>query len=181
MANLNDLTGTWTLDPSHSEIGFVARHAMVTKVRGSFTDVAGTADFNSGVNGGSINVTVQVASVDTRNADRDAHLRSEDFFDAEKYPIITFASSEVKALDATTLEVTGDLTIKDVPKPVTIEFDYQGVVTDPWGNERAGLEGSVVVNRKDFGLTWNASLDAGGVLVSEKITLQFEVSATKNA
>lgn len=181
MTTLKDLTGTWTIDPSHTEVGFVARHAMVTKVRGSFTDVTGTANFDNGVDGGQVDVTIKAESVDTRSADRDAHLRSEDFFEVEKYPNITFKSTDVKAVDEDTLRVTGDLTIKDVTKPVTIDFDFQGVVTDPWGNERAGLEGSVVVNRKDFGLQWNAALEAGGVLVSEKVTLQFEVSATKNA
>lgn len=180
MANLNELNGTYTLDPSHSRIGFVARHAMVTKVRGSFNEVSGTASGTS-VDDAKIEVTVQTASVDTRSADRDAHLKSGDFFDVEQYPTITFVSNEVAAVDADTVRVAGDLTIKDVTRPVTIDFDYNGAATDPFGNQRIGLEGSTVVNRKDFGLTWNAALETGGVLVSDKITLEFEVSAIKAA
>ena len=178
---LTELTGTYTLDPSHSRIGFVTRHAMVTKVRGSFNEFEGTATTESGLANAGINVTLQVASVDTRAADRDAHLKSADFFDAEKFPTITFASTSVEAADADTLRVTGDLTIKDVTKPVTVDFEFGGAATDPFGNERVGLEGKVVVNRKDFGLTWNAALETGGVLVSEKVTLEFEVSAIKSA
>lgn len=181
MSNLTDLAGTYTLDPSHTRIGFVTRHAMVTKVRGSFNEFEGTATTDAGVQNAAINLTLQVASVDTRNADRNGHLVSADFFDAEKYPTITFNSTNIEALDAETLRVTGDLTIKDVTAPVTIDFEYAGAATDPFGNERVGLEGSVVVNRKDYGLTWNAALETGGVLVSEKVTLEFEVSAIKNA
>lgn len=181
MTDLTSLNGTYALDPSHSRIGFVTRHAMVTKVRGSFNDFEGTATTGEGIADPSIAVTIQVASVDTRSADRDAHLRSGDFFDVEKYPTITFRSTKIDAVDAGTLRVTGDLTIKDVTRPVTIDFEYNGSATDPFGNERVGLEGSVVVNRKDFGLTWNAALETGGVLVSEKVTLEFEVSAVKAA
>lgn len=181
MTDLTSLNGTYALDPSHSRIGFVTRHAMVTKVRGSFNDFEGTATTGEGIADPSIDVTIQVASVDTRSADRDAHLRSGDFFDVEKYPTITFRSTKIDAVDADTLRVTGDLTIKDVTRPVTIDFEYNGSATDPFGNERVGLEGSVAVNRKDFGLTWNAALETGGVLVSEKVTLEFEVSAVKAA
>ena len=180
MTNLTDLNGTYNLYPSHTRVGFVARHAMVTKVRGAFNDVSGTAT-GSSVDDAKIDVTVQVASVDTRNADRDAHLTSGDFFDAETYPTITFASTEVSPLGADSLRVTGDLTIKDVTRPVSIDFEYNGAALDPFGNQRIGLEGSTVVNRKDFGLTWNAALETGGVLVSDKITLEFEVSAIKAA
>ncbi len=181
MTDLKSLNGTYNLDPSHSRIGFVTRHAMVTKVRGSFNDFEGTATTGEDLADPSIAVTIQVASVDTRSADRDAHLRSGDFFDVEKYPTITFRSTKIDAVDAGTLRVTGDLTIKDVTRPVTIDFEYNGSATDPFGNERVGLEGSVVVARKDFGLTWNAALETGGVLVSEKVTLEFEVSAVKAA
>ncbi|MDO5697085.1 MAG: YceI family protein [Dermatophilus congolensis] len=181
MATLADLNGTYTLDTSHSEIGFVARHAMVTKVRGSFNDFSGTASTGANLENAKIDVTIQSASVDTRSADRDGHLRSGDFFDVETYPTITFRSTDVKAADAETLRVAGDLTIKDVTRPVTIDFSFEGVAVDPFGNERAGFEGSVVVNRKDFGLQWNAALETGGVLVSEKVTLAFEISAIKNA
>jgi polyisoprenoid-binding protein YceI len=171
-------TGTYSIDPAHSRIGFVARHAMVTKVRGSFNEFDGTGYFDAENPAASrLQLTIQAASIDTRNADRDGHLRSNDFFDMDTYPTITFASTAVEAVDADTYRVTGDLTIKGVTKPVTIDFEYAGTAVDPFGNTRLGLDGSVVVNRKDWGVNWNAALEAGGVLVSEKVTLEFEVSA----
>jgi polyisoprenoid-binding protein YceI len=178
---LTELAGTYTLDPSHTRIGFVARHAMVTKVRGSFNEFEGTASTEAGLQNAAINLTVQVASVDTRSADRDAHLKSADFFDVENFPTLDFKSTAIEAVDADTLRVTGDLTIKDVTNSVTIDFEFGGAAKDPFGNERVGLEGKVVVSRKDFGLTWNAALETGGVLVSEKVTLEFEISAIKAA
>jgi len=178
---LDQLTGAWTLDASHSRIGFVARHAMVTKVRGSFNEFEGTAVVgDGGIEDTSIDLTIQVASVDTRNADRDGHLKSGDFFDVEAAPVITFTSTSVTA-DGETLEVTGDLTIKGVTQSVTVPFEFEGGALDPFGNVRAGFDGKVVVNRKDFGLSWNAALETGGVLVGEKVTLEFEVSAIKDA
>ena len=175
-------TGTYAIDPSHSRIGFVARHAMVTKVRGSFNEFSGSGYFDADNPSAShFTLTIEAASIDTRSADRDAHLRSNDFFDMEQYPQLTFASTAVEAVDETTYRVTGDLTIKGVTRSVTVDFGYEGTATDPFGNVRLGLEGSVVVNRKDWNLTWNAPLDAGGVLVSEKVTLEFEVSAIKAA
>jgi polyisoprenoid-binding protein YceI len=173
-------TGTYTIDPSHSRIGFVARHAMVTKVRGSFNEFEGTGYFDAeDPTKSHVQLTIQAASIDTRSADRDGHLRSNDFFDMETYPQITFASTSVVKVDDETYQVTGELTIKDVTRPVTIDFEYGGTATDPFGNDRLGLEGSVVVNRKDWGLDWNAPLGTGGVLVGEKVTLEFEVSAIK--
>ena len=173
-------TGTYTIDPSHSRIGFVARHAMVTKVRGSFNEFTGSGYFDAENPAAShLELTIEAASIDTRNADRDGHLRSNDFFDMEQFPQITFASISVEAVDDTTYRVSGDLTIKGVTKPVTVDFEYGGTATDPFGNDRLGFDGSVVVNRKDWGVTWNAPLEAGGVLVSEKVTLEFEVSAIK--
>lgn len=179
MNNITAYSGTYAIDPSHSELGFSARHAMVTKVRGSFTEFTGTASSEENLQNASINVQIDVKSIDTRNADRDGHLISGDFFDAETYPHITFASTAVEAKDASTLTVTGDLTIKDVTKPVTIDFDFTGEAVDPWGQTRIGFEGSTTINRKEFGLSWNAALDNGGVLVSEKITLNFDISAIK--
>lgn len=179
MSHLANYSGNFTIDPTHSELGFVARHAMVTKVRGSFTDFNGTASSDGDLNNAKINVEIKVDSVDTRNADRDAHLRSGDFFEAEKFPTMTFASTEITAKDDETLQVTGDLTIKDVTKSITIDFDFQGEAVDPWGQTRIGFEGSTVINRRDFGLTWQTSLDNGGVLVSEKITLNFDISAVQ--
>jgi polyisoprenoid-binding protein YceI len=126
-------------------------------------------------------LTIQAASIDTRNADRDAHLRSNDFFDMETYPEIRFASTAVEQTGDDEYQVTGDLTIKGVTKPVTIEFEYTGTAVDPYGNTRVGLDGKTTVNRKDWGVNWNAALEAGGVLVSEKVTLEFEVSAIRTA
>lgn len=176
------LTGDYTLDPAHSQIGFVARHAMVTKVRGAFEKVSGTGHFDAeDPTKSTLTVTIDVASVDTRNADRDNHLRNNDFFDVPSYPEITFVSTSVAPVDDDHFSVTGDLTIKDVTKPVTVEFELNGPVQDPWGNTRIGLDGSLVVNRKDWGVNWNTALEAGGVLVGEKVTLTFEVAATKDA
>lgn len=181
MSQLTDLQGTYVLDPTHSTIGFVTRHAMVTKVRGSFDEYAGTATVDgANPSASTLSVDIKAASINTRNADRDAHLRSADFFDTDAYPDIAFRATGF-ALDGDVVEVTGDLTIRDVTRPVTVPFEYQGQATDPFGNERIGFEGSAVINRSDFGLTWNAALETGGFLVSDKITLELEVSAVKQA
>lgn len=177
-----DLTGDYTLDPTHTRLGFTARHAMVTKVRGAFNDFEGTITVDGeNPSNSSAEVTIQAKSIDTRNADRDAHLRSNDFFDMDTYPEITFRSTEIEQLSDTEYRVTGDLTIKGTTKPVTIDFEYTGAATDPFGNQRIGFEGKTTVNRKDWGVNWNAALEAGGVLVSEKVDLVFDVSAIKNA
>jgi polyisoprenoid-binding protein YceI len=174
------LTGTYNVDPSHTRVGFVARHAMVTKVRGSFNDFAGSGYFDAENPADSkLELTIQATSIDTRNADRDNHLRSNDFFEMETYPEIHFASTAVEKIDDENYQVTGDLTIKGVTKSVSIDFEVSGPVQDPWGNTRIGLEGSAVVNRKDFGVNFNAPLEAGGVLVGEKVTLELDVSAVK--
>ena len=179
---LFDLSGNYIIDPAHTRIGFVARHAMVTKVRGAFNEFEGSAvldgtDFTKSTG----QLTIQAASIDTRNEQRDAHLRSNDFLAMEEYPQITFVATDVRQTGPTTLELTGDLTIRGVTNSVTIPFEFEGAATDPFGNQRVGFEGSTVINRKDFGITWNATLETGGVLVSDKITLEFEVSAIKTA
>ncbi len=175
-------TGTYAIDPSHSRIGFVARHAMITKVRGSFNEYSGSGHFDAAdPASSSLSLTIQVSSVDTRSRDRDNHLRGADFFDVETYPTITFASTAVRSAGNDRFVVTGDLTIKDTTKSIDLDVELTGTAKDPFGNERLGLEGSVVVNRKDWGLTWNALLEAGGLLVSEKVALEFEVSAIKQA
>ena len=176
------LTGTYHFDVAHTRIGFAARHAMVTKVRGSVDEFvgAGYLDAENPANS-HVTLTITASSIDTRNADRDAHLRSNDFFDMETYPQITFASTAIEQIGDTAFRVSGDLTIKDVTRPVTIDFDYTGAAVDPYGQQRVGFEGSTVVNRKDWGVNWNAALEAGGVLVSENVTLEFEISAIRDA
>jgi polyisoprenoid-binding protein YceI len=180
--DFSTLTGTYALDVAHSRIGFVARHAMVTKVRGSFNDFEGTTTID-GANpeNSTVAVTLKVDSIDTRNAQRDGHLRTNDFLEVEKFPTITFTSTAIKHEGGNDFEVTGDLTIKDVTKSITFPLEFQGAAKDPFGNDRIGFEGSVVINRKDWGITWNAALETGGVLVSEKVTLEFELSAVKTA
>jgi len=181
-ATLADLTGGYTIDPTHSRIGFVARHAMVTKVRGQFNDFAGSAILDgTHPESSSVHLTIQVDSIDTRNDQRDAHLRSNDFLALDEFPEITFVSTKVRQTGAAVVELTGDLTIKGVTRSVTVPFEFEGAATDPFGNERVGFEGTVSISRKDYGITWNAALETGGVLVSDKIILEFEISAIKNA
>ncbi|MFC5909982.1 YceI family protein [Streptacidiphilus monticola] len=177
-----ELAGTYTLDATHSRIGFVARHAMVTKVRGSFNEFSGTAKIDTrNQQDSSVELTIKVDSIDTRNADRDGHLRTNDFLDVANHPEITFRSTDVEILADDSLKLTGDLTIKGVTRSVAIDFSFEGSAVDPFGNQRLGFEGSTVINRKDYGITWNAALETGGVLVSEKITLEFEISLVKTA
>ncbi|HYP45515.1 MAG TPA: YceI family protein [Propionibacteriaceae bacterium] len=182
LPTLADLAGAWTIDPSHTRIGFVARHAMVTKVRGAFNEFegGGTVDADD-LAKSAVTLTIKAASIDTRNEQRDGHLRSNDFLAMDEHPDITFVSTGFDQTGATSLELTGDLTIKGVTNAVTVPFDFEGIATDPFGNLRAGFEGSTTINRKDYGITWNAALETGGVLVSDKITLEFEVSAIKAA
>jgi polyisoprenoid-binding protein YceI len=176
------LTGTYTVDPSHTHIGFVARHAMVTRVRGSFTDVEGNIQIDGDdPTTARAELRIDAASVDTRSEDRDTHLRSADFFDVDNHPYLSFTSTAISPVDDTTYRVTGELTIKDVTREVTFDLAFTGAATDPFGNERIGFEGDVIVNRKDWDLTWNAALEAGGVLVSENVTLEFAVSAIRAA
>lgn len=178
-AAIDDVSGRYTLDPSHTHVGFAARHAMVTTVRGHFRELEGTATIDTADPSASgVSLSLDVSSVSTGNADRDGHLVSGDFFDAETYPAITFASTAVER-DGATWTITGDLTIKDVTRPVTVEFEETGSARDPFGNLRVGFEGEVSVNRRDWGLTWNAALETGGVLVSDKIKLVFDVSAIR--
>jgi len=177
-----ELTGEYTLDVAHSRIGFVARHAMVTKVRGSFNEFEGTVHLDAeNPAASSAELTIQVGSVDTRSSQRDEHLRTNDFFDALAFPQITFKSTSVEQIDGENFRLTGDLTIKDVTKPVTVDWEFTGLATDPWGNLRAGFEGKTTLNRSDYGVSFNAALEAGGVLVSDKVTLEFDVSAVKTA
>ncbi|WP_051204260.1 MULTISPECIES: YceI family protein [Nocardioides] len=176
-----DIAGDYALDTSHSRLGFVARHAMVTKVRGQFGAFEGTANIDTATPANSkVDLTIDVTSVETGNADRDGHLKSGDFFDIETYPSIRFVSTDVTR-NGDDWTITGDLTIKDVTKSVAIDFEQTGSAIDPFGNTRVGFEGETTVNRKDFGLVWNAALETGGVLVSEKVKLEFDISAIKSA
>ncbi|MEV6421465.1 YceI family protein [Streptomyces sp. NPDC051662] len=176
------LTGEYTIDPAHSTISFTVRHAMVTNVRGTFTEHEGSLSLD-GTNpaDSSASIDVSIASVDTGMADRDGHLRSPDFFDAETFPKMSFRSTSVEQVDAETYRLTGDLSIKGVTRPLTIDLEFNGSATDPYGNERVGFEGSATILRSDWGLTWNAALETGGVMVSDKVKLSFDISAIKKA
>ncbi|HEU5484113.1 MAG TPA: YceI family protein [Microlunatus sp.] len=173
------LIGDYQLDVAHTTLGFVARHAMVTKVRGRFTEFEGTVHIDENLAGSTVNVVIKVGSIDTRQEARDAHLRSNDFLAIDQYPEITFRSTDVARSTDDAVTITGDLTIRGVTKPVTFDLEYTGSATDPFGNHRVGFEGSTVINRKDWGVNWNAALETGGVLVSEKVMLEFDVSAIK--
>ncbi|MCM2411482.1 YceI family protein [Streptomyces sp. RKAG290] len=176
------LTGDYAIDPAHSSIGFTVRHAMVTNVRGSFGEHEGSLKLDgSNPAGSSASIDVKIASVDTGIADRDGHLVSGDFFDAEKFPLMTFRSTAAEQLGGDKYRITGDLTIKDVTRPLAIDLEFNGSATDVYGNERVGFEGSTDILRSDWGLTWNAALETGGVMVSDKVKLNFDISAIKAA
>lgn len=179
---LATLTGDYTIDPSHSSIGFTVRHAMVTNVRGSFGEHEGSLKLDgSNPADSAVSIDVKIASVDTGIADRDGHLVSGDFFEAEKFPLMTFRSTAAEQLGGDKYRVTGDLTIKDVTRPLAIDLEFNGSATDVYGNERVGFEGGADILRSDWGLTWNAALETGGVMVSDKVKLNFDISAIKAA
>lgn len=175
-----DLSGEWRIDPDHSRIGFSTRHAMVTKVRGAFNDIEGTikVDAENPLNS-TTSVTVKVASIDTRNQQRDEHLRTNDFFDAPNHPEITFESNRVDQIEEGNFIVTGNLTIRGITQELSLPIEFLGVERDTFGMLRAGFEGSRRIDRQQFGVRWNTALDSGGLLVSDKITLEFEISAIK--
>jgi len=173
-------SGVWELDPAHSSIEFVARHLMVTKVRGGFEKFAGTIDIADSPSAAQVSIEVDMASVTTGSADRDGHLKSPDFFDVENHPMMTFVSTGVIEKDEG-YELTGDLTVRGVTKPLTLDVEYLGVMTDPWGNAKAAFAARGEVNRENWGLTWNAPLEAGGVLVSKTAKLEIEVQAARRS
>ncbi|MCT9091589.1 YceI family protein [Streptomyces sp. ASQP_92] len=179
---LAELSGTYTIDPAHSSIGFTVRHAMVTNVRGSFTEHEGTLTLD-GANpaASAASIDVKIASVDTGIADRDGHLRSGDFFDAEQFPLMSFRSTEARALGGDKYRMIGDLTIKGVTRPLAIDLEFNGTATDPYGNQRVGFEGGAEILRSEWGLTWNAALETGGVMVSDRVKLTFDISAIRAA
>ena len=179
MSNLDALTpGTWTVDASHSNIGFSVRHLMVAKVRGRFAEFAGTITVAEDRLASKVEATVQAASVDTRDEGRDGHLRSGDFFDVENHPTWTLVSTGIAAKGSDYVLHT-QLTIKGVTKSVDFALEFDGVAVDPWGNTKAGFTAEAEINRKDFGLEWNAALEAGGVVVGEAVKITLEIEALK--
>ena len=171
VSNLSDLKpGTWNVDASHSEVGFSARHLMVSKVRGQFKEFAAVVNVTQPFEHSTVEATVQLASVDTNATDRDTHLKSADFFDVENNPAMTFKSTKV-----TNSSLEGDLTIKGITKAVTFDLDFGGISADPWGGTRAGFEATTEINRKDFDLSWNVAIEGGGVLVGEKVKIALDV------
>lgn len=180
--DLAALTGEYTIDPAHTTIGFVARHAMVTNVKGGFLDFSGTLHLDgSDPAKSTASLDVKMDSIDTGNADRDGHLKSSDFFKTDEFPTMTFRSTKAEALGGDDYRITGDLSILGVTKPLSIDLEFNGSAKDPFGNERVGFEGRTEILRSEWGLTWNAALETGGVLVSDKIKLNFDISAIKNA
>ncbi len=189
MSSITDLTreltpdltsGIWNIDASHSTIGFVARHLMVTKVRGRFATVTGTLTIAEDPLASHVEAAAETASVTTGDESRDGHLRSADFFDVENFPTMTLVSTGIEK-DGKDYVLHADLTIKGVTKPVDFELEFDGVSGDPWGGTRAGFSAEAEVNRKDWGLEWNVALETGGVLVGEKVKIQLEVQAVKAA
>ena len=171
MSTLSDLKpGIWNVDASHSEVGFIARHLMVSKVRGQFKDFAAVVTVAQPFEMSTVEATVQMASIDTNSADRDTHVKSADFFDVENNPTMTFKSTKV-----TNDPLEGLLTIKGVTKAVSFDLEFGGVSADPWGGTRAGFEATTEVNRKDFDLSWNVAIEGGGVLVGEKVKITLDV------
>ncbi|CQD06954.1 YceI family protein [Corynebacterium striatum] len=173
------IAGTYVLDPAHTTIGFVARHAMVTKTRGKFEDFEGTITVAENIADSKADVTIKSASINTGNDDRDGHVKGDDFFAVEKYPELTFTATSFNVDEAGNGTVTGDLTIKGVTKPVTLDVETEGLAEDPFGNTRFGFEATTKINRLDYGIDFNAPLKTGGVLVSEEIKIELEVSAIK--
>jgi polyisoprenoid-binding protein YceI len=176
------LTGDFDLDPAHTRIGFAAKHAMVTTVRGAFTTFTGEAHLDEDdVTKSTARIEIDAASLDTGNADRDKHVRNSDFLEVEKYPKITFVSTSAEKKSDDEFVLHGNLTIKDVSKPVSVEFEKTGAGEDPWGNFRVGFEGKAKINRSDWGVSFNMPLGSGGLLVSEKVTLEFDIAAVRRA
>jgi polyisoprenoid-binding protein YceI len=171
------MSRTFQIDKTHSEAAFQVRH-LITKVRGRFADFGGAVEFDEAApERSSVAFTIQAASIDTNTPDRDAHLRSDDFFAVETYPTITFASRAVTPRGGDRYDVAGDLTMRGVTRPVVLPITYLGTARDPWGNEKAAFEGEVALNRKDFGLNWNAAIEAGGFLVGDEVKVSLSVQA----
>lgn len=169
----------WSLDPTHSELQFKVKHLMITNVTGNIPAVSGTVESSDDTfSDASVSFSADVNSITTNNEQRDAHLKGSDFFETEKFPAISFKSTKYNAAEG---KITGDLTVKDVTKPVTFDVSFEGAAKDPWGNEKAGFSITGKINRKDFGLSWNATLETGGVMVSEEVKLSAELQFVKQA
>jgi polyisoprenoid-binding protein YceI len=173
--------GTWSVDQAHSTVEFVARHLMVTKVRGRFSDYDAAITIAETPEDSKVDVTIQAASITTGDPGRDGHLTSADFLDVENYPTIAFASTKVRPTGSSTWNVDGDLTVHGVTKPVTLTVEFGGVATDPWDNTKAFFSASTEFDRESFGLTWNQPLAGGGVLVGKKVRVELEIQATPSA
>jgi polyisoprenoid-binding protein YceI len=175
-------TNHWNIDAAHSGIHFSIRHMVVSKVRGRFTKYSGTVDLDpADLTRSVVEVTIDAASNDTDNAQRDTHLRSPDFFDVDQFPALRFRSTRIEKLSDEQYRVVGDLTIRDVTREVPLTVEYGGRGKDPWGNERAGFVARASIDRKDFGLAWNQLLEAGGVLVSNRVDIELDVQAVEAA
>jgi polyisoprenoid-binding protein YceI len=171
----------FAIDATHSEIGFGVKHMMVSKVRGRFGQYAGTIEIADDIVSSKIELAVEMNSIDTRDEGRDNHLRSDDFFGAETHPTMTFKSTDIRHKSGDKFEVTGDLTIKGVTKPITLDVNYEGVVTDPWGAQRVGFSARGELDRFDYGVTFGAALETGGLVVAKKVALEFEIEAVRAA
>ena len=171
--------GTYALDASHTDVGFSVRHLMVAKTKGRFGDVSGTVVIAEEPLESSVEVSIAAASVDTRDAKRDEHLRSADFFDVEQHPAITFRSTAVRPAGRGRFEVDGDLTVRGEARPITLEVRFEGAATSPWGTSSIGFSATTEVDREDFGLTWNQALETGGVLVGKQVRIDIEAEAVR--
>lgn len=170
----------WQIDPAHTGVEFAVKHMMISTVKGRFGEVSGTITLDEAdLSGSSVEVEIDAASIDTRQPDRDAHLRSADFFDVEKFPKLTFRSRRIEVAGGDRFRVIGDLKIRDVTREVVLDATYEGRGKDPWGNEKAGFTAQTSIDRRDFGLTWNAALETGGILVGNEIKINLEVQAAR--
>jgi polyisoprenoid-binding protein YceI len=171
--------GKWSIDPVHSRVGFVARHMMVSKIRGTFTDFTGDVTIAEDLSQSSVVVEFQMESIETGNKDRDGHLRTNDFFDVAQYPTMTFKSTSIEVDDGNEGTLHGELTLKGRTNPVTLDVEFEGLGGDPWGGTRAGFSASGTINRKDWGVEWNAPLETGGVMVGDKVQIELDIQMVK--
>ena len=172
-------TGTFVLDKSHTEVGFIARHLMVSKVRGRFTDFEGTIVVADDPSESSVEVTIQAASINTNDENRDKHVRTNDFLSTDEFPALTFRSTKVELSSGGDWKVNGDLTVRGVTRPIVLDVQFEGVIQDPWGNQRLGFTASGEIDRNDFGVSFNAALETGGFVVSPKVKLEIEAEAVR--